>query len=75
LEPGFAWFQTQDKPAKNRVYFLTTPKWWNNTLHPACGPLLPLKREKGNRAVPASGAAKCGKAAQKAGFYFLTNSC
>jgi hypothetical protein len=26
LKPGFAWFQTQDKPAKNRVYFLTTPK-------------------------------------------------
>jgi hypothetical protein len=25
LKPGFAWFQTQDKPAKNRVYFLTTP--------------------------------------------------
>jgi hypothetical protein len=24
LKPGFAWFQTQDKPAKNRVYFLTT---------------------------------------------------
>jgi two-component system chemotaxis response regulator CheB len=27
LKPGFAWFQTQDKPAKNRVYFLTTPKY------------------------------------------------
>jgi hypothetical protein len=26
LKPGFAWFQTQDKPAKNRVYFLTIPK-------------------------------------------------
>jgi hypothetical protein len=26
LKPGFSWFQTQDKPAKNRVYFLTTPK-------------------------------------------------
>jgi hypothetical protein len=25
LKPGFAWFQTQDKPAKNRVYFLTSP--------------------------------------------------
>jgi hypothetical protein len=25
LKPGFVWFQTQDKPAKNRVYFLTTP--------------------------------------------------
>jgi hypothetical protein len=24
LKPGFAWFQTQDKPSKNRVYFLTT---------------------------------------------------
>jgi hypothetical protein len=28
LKPGFAWFQTQDKPAKNRVYFLTTPNKW-----------------------------------------------
>jgi hypothetical protein len=25
LKPGFAWFQIQDKPAKNRVYFLTPP--------------------------------------------------
>jgi hypothetical protein len=25
LKPGFAWFQTQDNPAKNRVYFLTPP--------------------------------------------------
>jgi hypothetical protein len=24
LKPGFAWFQTQDKPAKNRVCFLSS---------------------------------------------------
>jgi hypothetical protein len=32
LKAGFAWFQTQDKPAKNRVYFLTTPKSGGKTL-------------------------------------------
>jgi hypothetical protein len=25
LKPSFAWFQTQDKPAKNGGYFLTHP--------------------------------------------------
>jgi hypothetical protein len=39
LEPGFAWFQTQDKPAKNRVYFLTTPY---APLTPLSGSNLPL---------------------------------
>jgi hypothetical protein len=34
LKPGFAWFQTQDKPAKNRVYFLTPPKHFPT---PCCG--------------------------------------
>jgi hypothetical protein len=33
LKPGFAWFQTQDKPAKNRVYFLTTLKHRGSDFH------------------------------------------